>query len=287
MPGRLPMPGDRCPGDCRCPAGYRCRVGSDARPVIDAGAIAYARPVIDARAISDARPVIDAGSIADAGLSPRPVDCRCRADRRSGGDSPDQVRREVSRDGRRQRRLPVDRHHPKAGWEVSQGARPLHQPERAAEPVWGCLPLGYERSPPPPRDIPPPPRGIPPPPPPPRKPPPPPPRRGSRLRHRRDRLPRALHAGRGLAECTKASAKLGSQEPSDWSGYHRSSPGVSGADVSDERITADCRGSLAGERSRADQVELIGARHGLAADRSLQRLPEDPVLAERRERVRG
>ena len=61
----------------------------------------------------------------------------------------------------------------------------------------------------------------------------------------------------------------------------------SGADFSDERTTADCRGSLAGERSRADQVELIGAGHDLAADRSLQRLPEDPVLAERRDCGRG
>ena len=44
---------------------------------------------------------------------------------------------------------------------------------------------------------------------------------------------------------------------------------------------------LPGSGARSDQVVLIGARHDLAADRSLQRLPEDPVLAERRERVRG
>ena len=53
------------------------------------------------------------------------------------------------------------------------------------------------------------------------------------------------------------------------------------ADVSDERMMAERMGSLAGERRTADQVELIGAGHDLAADRSLQRLPVDPVLAER------
>jgi hypothetical protein len=60
-----------------------------------------------------------------------------------------------------------------------------------------------------------------------------------------------------------------------------------GADVSDERISAECMGSLAGQWSTSDEVVLIGAGHNFAADRSLQRLPEDPVLAERRERARG
>ena len=59
-----------------------------------------------------------------------------------------------------------------------------------------------------------------------------------------------------------------------------------GADVSDERISAECMGSLAGQWSTSDEEELIGAGHDFAADRSLQRLPEDPVLAQRRERVR-
>src|SRR5437762_973766 len=51
------------------------------------------------------------------------------------------------------------------------------------------------------------------------------------------------------------------------------------------RLTADRLISLAGSRRGADQIELIGAGHGLAADRPLQRLPEDPVPAEFRERV--
>ena len=58
-------------------------------------------------------------------------------------------------------------------------------------------------------------------------------------------------------------------------------------DVSDERMMAERSASLAGQWSTSDQVEPIGAGHDFAADRSLQRLPEDPVLAERRERVRG
>ncbi len=62
-------------------------------------------------------------------------------------------------------------------------------------------------------------------------------------------------------------------------GYH--------TDVSDERMMADLAFSLAGQRRGADQVILISARYGLAADGSLQRLPEDPILAKRRERVRG
>ena len=57
----------------------------------------------------------------------------------------------------------------------------------------------------------------------------------------------------------------------------------SGAYVSDERIKAErvrftCRGG-----GTADQVELVSAGHDLAADRSFQRFPEDPVLAERRQ----
>ena len=39
--------------------------------------------------------------------------------------------------------------------------------------------------------------------------------------------------------------------------------------------------------ARADQIELVGAGHDLAADRPLQRLPEDPILADCRERVGG
>jgi hypothetical protein len=61
-------------------------------------------------------------------------------------------------------------------------------------------------------------------------------------------------------------------------GYH--------TDVWDERMMADLAFSFGGQRRGADQVILIGARHGLAADRSLQRLPEDPVRADRRECVR-
>ena len=132
----------------------------DARPVADAGSIADAWPVIDARAIADARLTAHARSIADARLSClRPVDCRCRADRRHpvdcrcragrrpGGDCPHQDPREELKGVRRRGLLPVGRHHPQAGWEASTGVRPLRLPSRAAEPVWGCLPLGYERSP--------------------------------------------------------------------------------------------------------------------------------------------
>ena len=85
---------------------------------------------------------------------------------------------------------------------------------------------------------------------------------------------------------TKASAIITNKSPltvrgtiARLLGYH--------TDVSNERMMADLAFSLAGQRRGADQVELIGARHDLAADRSLQRLPEDPVFAERRERVRG
>src|SRR4051812_747291 len=56
-----------------------------------------------------------------------------------------------------------------------------------------------------------------------------------------------------------------------------------GVDVSDERMKAERAGSLARGRRTADKGEPIGAGHDLAAERSLQRLPEDPVLAERRQ----
>ena len=81
---------------------------------------------------------------------------------------------------------------------------------------------------------------------------------------------------------TKTSARARNRSPLAGRGIIALLLG-SGAYVSDERIKAERVGSLARDRRTADKVELIGAGHDLAADRSFQRLPEDPVLAERRQ----
>ncbi len=78
------------------------------------------------------------GRLSMPGRLPRPAGCRCPAIA-----SADRVDARAARAGQ----LPVGRHHPKACWDVSKGARPLRRPSRAAEPVWGCLPPGYEKSP--------------------------------------------------------------------------------------------------------------------------------------------
>ena len=265
--------GCRCPGDCRCPAGYRCPVGcrcpGDCR--CPAGCRCPGVPIrrstrVDCRCRA---------------VRLRPVDCRCRAVRRSGGDCPDQVRREVSRAaGASADSRSTDTTRRPAGKGRRAPARstshsgPLSRSGAAYRRATREAPTSTAATgiPPPP----PPPRKPPPPPPPPRKPPPPPPRPPP------PRPPRRAMAG-GI---TKTSAKARNRSPLTSRGIIALLLG-SGADVSDERITAECMGSLAGERSTADQVELIGAGHDFAADRSLQRLPEDPVLAERRECVRG
>ena len=130
MPGRLPIPGRlSMPGRLPMPAGCPTYAGS----IADAGLSAHTGSIADAGLSTYTGPIADAGlstytrSIADAGLSAaRPDDC------------PDQDRREALKGARRRGLLPVGRHHPRACWEESKGARPLRRPSRAAEPVWGC-----------------------------------------------------------------------------------------------------------------------------------------------------